>query len=323
MTTTQPTRLTARTPEDLLAMVPVVLGFAPEDSVVMLTFGADHPFHARVDLPDSRGDVREVVAALLDPVRAHRVRRVVFVIYAGDHAFATHVSRSLVRSFGAAGVEVIDVLRADGSRWFPVLRSRPGVPEWGVPYDLSAHAFTAQSVLDGRVTHGSRAELRATLGTDADGVSALVEQVRCWQDRPGQPAGEAAWASSLVRQHAKEGTPVSDVDAARLLVGIGDLQARDAVWMLMTRANAPEHVAFWTDLVRRSPEDLVAPPAALLAFAAWLSGHGALAWCAVDRCREAYPGYRLAGYIADALTRAVPPGVWDDQLFWASLDDPA
>ena len=44
--------LTAKSPEDVLAMVPVVLGFTPTDSLVMLTFGAASPFHARVDLPD-------------------------------------------------------------------------------------------------------------------------------------------------------------------------------------------------------------------------------------------------------------------------------
>jgi len=31
--------LTASTPEDVLAAVPVVLGFEPRDSVAMLTFG--------------------------------------------------------------------------------------------------------------------------------------------------------------------------------------------------------------------------------------------------------------------------------------------
>ena len=45
------TKLTTRTPEDVLAAVPVVLGFEPLDSVVMLTFGGGETFHARVDLP--------------------------------------------------------------------------------------------------------------------------------------------------------------------------------------------------------------------------------------------------------------------------------
>ena len=52
---TSPTTLTARTPEDILAVVPVVLGFEPTESLVMLTFGSDPPFHARVDLPDAAG----------------------------------------------------------------------------------------------------------------------------------------------------------------------------------------------------------------------------------------------------------------------------
>ena len=59
---TQSTTMTARTPEDVLAVVPVVLGFEPHDSLVMLTFGADPPFHARVDLPDRRSEVPDLVA---------------------------------------------------------------------------------------------------------------------------------------------------------------------------------------------------------------------------------------------------------------------
>jgi hypothetical protein len=69
-------------------------------------------------------------------------------------------------------------------------------------------------------------------------------------------------------------------------------------------------VDLWRDVVRRAPLDLLAAPAALLGFAAWLSGDGALAWCAVDRCRQAEPGYSLAGLLADALAGAVPPSSW-------------
>ena len=37
--TPTPVPLVARTPEDLLAFVPISLGFSPESSVAMLTFG--------------------------------------------------------------------------------------------------------------------------------------------------------------------------------------------------------------------------------------------------------------------------------------------
>ena len=75
----------------------------------------------------------------------------------------------------------------------------------------------------------------------------------------------------------------------------------------MGRDTARDHVAFWTDLVRRSPADLLPAPAALLGFAAWLAGHGALAWCAVDACQEADPDYGLADILSQLLAHAVPP----------------
>ena len=82
-------------------------------------------------------------------------------------------------------------------------------------------------------------------------------------------------------------------------------------WAQMDRENAEAHVDLWRDVVRRSPEDLLAPPAALLGFAAWLAGNGALAWCAVDRAHRAEPGYGLAGLLSQALAGGVPPSAWE------------
>ena len=78
----------------------------------------------------------------------------------------------------------------------------------------------------------------------------------------------------------------------------------------MTRENANAHVTLWTDVVRRTPTRFFAAPATLLAFAAWLSGHGAFAWCALDRCRESEPNYALAELLARMLDGAVPPTAW-------------
>ena len=50
----------------------------------MLTSGAAHPFHARLDLPRTAGERREAAESLLGPARRHRVTRVLFVLYAAD-----------------------------------------------------------------------------------------------------------------------------------------------------------------------------------------------------------------------------------------------
>ena len=62
--------------------------------------------------------------------------------------------------------------------------------------------------------------------------------------------------------------------------------------------------------MRRLPATHVAGPAAVLAFAAWLAGDGALSWCAVDRCRESDPTHSLAGLVAQLLESATPPDTW-------------
>ena len=95
-----------------------------------------------------------------------------------------------------------------------------------------------------------------------------------------------------------------------MLLGLLETQGRDAAWAAISRDVAARHVRLWTDAVQRAPDDLVAAPAAVLALAAWLAGHGALAWCAVDRCQAVDPGNTLARLVADMLTNAVPPSAW-------------
>jgi len=322
-TPTTPTSLVARSPEDLLAVVPIVLGFVPRDSVVMLTFGARHTFHARIDLPDP-GEVAGAVGALLDPARRHRVRRVVFVLYSDDARAAARVARALSRAFAAAGIDVLDSLRADGRRWWPLPDGHREVPERGVPYDLSAHPFAAQAVFEGHVTHGSRDQLAASLVPAPERVAAVSAAVGEVPSVPTHLAADAAWVRSTVTRHVTAGSAPPDRDVARLLGLLRDLRLRDVAWSAITRDDARDHVCFWTDVLRRSPTELVPAPAALLGFAAWLAGHGALAWCAVDACLEADPDYGLADILSQLLGRAVPPSEWDRETGWADVfDDPA
>ena len=85
---------------------------------------------------------------------------------------------------------------------------------------------------------------------------------------------------------------------------------RDVVWCDWTQDQAEGHARVWREVVRRSPDALVAPAAALCGFAAWLSGDGALAWCAVDRCLESDPTQTLGRLVSDLLDRAAPPSIW-------------
>ena len=294
------TKLTTRTPEDVLAAVPVVLGFEPHESVVMLTFGGVETFHARVGLPPPP-EADEAVDQLLGPALHHRVTRVVFVVYADDGPASRAVMERLRLAFGRAGIEVVETLRAHDGRWFAPGRS--GARAAGVPYDVSGHLFRAEAVADGIIVHGSRAELEASLRPSPDAVDEVARAVR---RAVPSPPGEIA---DLVDIRLEAGR-FKPVELARVLLGLLEAEGRDAAWAAMSRDDAARHVRLWADAVQRAPDDLVAAPAAVLGLAAWLSGHGALAWCAVDRSQAVEPGNTLAQLVADLLTHAVAPSAW-------------
>jgi hypothetical protein len=306
------TTLTAHGPEDLLAAVPVVLGFRPTDSVVMLTFDARRTFHARVDLPppdDLDADLPELAGALLGPCLTHGVGRVAFIVYSGDAVLAARVAVRLRDDFGGREIGVIDVLRAHDGLWCRV-PSRSGAREArGRPYDDATHPFAAQAVFDGQVTHASRDDLRQTLAPDFE-ARELVRSRQRGLEAPG-PA-EVGWATEVLTRCVATRVDPDDDESARLLWAIGRIDVRDAALFAVSPETSRDHLRIWSALVRRAPTEQVPAAAALTAFAAWQSGHGALAWCALDRCFEIEPDHALARALAECLTRAVPPSAWGE-----------
>ena len=299
------TALTARTPGDIAAFVPVALGFVPDHSVVMVSIGSPGGMNARVDLPHDPDDVDDVVEALLRPARRNGVREVVVVVYDDDTTVADEAAWAIHEEFTAAGIGVREVLRVHDDHWYAVLPGAPLAAYQGVPFTLAEHAFTAQAVFDGRVTHASREALRATIATDLDAVR------RAEPDRAVAGVLPPGALEILTRRHVTERTTFSGAELASVAVTVASADRRDEAWAWLTRAEARRAVDLWTDAVRRLPSSHVAGPAAVLAFTAWLVGDGALAWCAVDRCREAAPDHSLAGLVAQLLESATSPDTWE------------
>lgn len=323
-------RLRVRSPHDLLALVPFLFGFHPEESLVLVTdSSARQPVNVRVDLPDDGEELDALAAHLTDVAVRNGVPLVTAVVYTADGARAQRVFDVLGAALARAGVRVGEAVRADGRLWWSLTGcTGPCCPAEGTPYDLSSHPFTAQGVLDGRVTMASRRELAASLtGADPEDVAAVAGAAEDSTRRltaaarspMGVPAPESAraylvseghWVERRVGRFLSDGVPLDVRDAGRMLVMLVSIEVRDVAWALMSTGTARGHVELWRDLVRRSPPDLVAAPAALLGFAAWLRGDGALAWCAVDRCQAAEPDYSLAQLLTEALAAAVPPSSW-------------
>ena len=139
------TRFTVKTPADFIALAPVVLGFQPERSLVMMSVDS---FHARVDLPGEHG-IDEVIDVLLEPAMKHSVNRVAFVIYDdGDH---DELKRRLVDAFHGAAIDILAALQFRGDAY-----SEFGSDQWE-PFDIATHRITLDALYEDRAPrHASR-----------------------------------------------------------------------------------------------------------------------------------------------------------------------
>jgi len=314
-----------RCPDDLIALAPVVIGFHPTDSVVMLASDGHRPFHARVDLPPRSaplGDVADLARSLLEPALRNGIRGLAFVFFSDDERAVRRAWSALRRGTDGAGIRVQDVLRVDGRRYYPLLagaRQR----EIGIAYDVSSHPFLAQAVLHGLVVEKDRAALVASLVPDEaarqEVETAMAHAGLCDREPPRTAQDRRRWGDwvrVLVARHVEARTRASPDEVGRTAWAVQDLRVRDAAWGLITRSEARAHQEFWADVARRVPEALVPAPAALVGWAAWQAGNGALAWIGVDRCREVAPDYGMATILAGCLDRALPPESVDCDVTW-------
>jgi hypothetical protein len=95
-----------------------------------------------------------------------------------------------------------------------------------------------------------------------------------------------------------------------MLVALETISTRDAFWEDMSTQKTASHIALWSDLTRRAPDEVRAAPASMLGFASWLRGDGAKAWCALDQVPAELP-YSMAAIVASALQNGLHPREWE------------
>ncbi|GAA1802268.1 DUF4192 domain-containing protein [Planosporangium flavigriseum] len=142
------------------------------------------------------------------------------------------------------------------------------------------------------------------------------------EDDPGDRDGPVrdrrragARALTLAVRRYADGGRLTDDEVARLALLLVRIDVRDLCWARITVAGdqLEAHLRLWRDVTRRARADLVAAPATLFGYTAWRSGDGALAWIAVQRALDSNPAYSLALLLGEALDRALPPSLLDEQ----------
>jgi hypothetical protein len=149
-----------------------------------------------------------------------------------------------------------------------------------------------------RLERGSRTERQDALGRAV--VAAL----------PHPDAGPAAGATDEEGRAGRVGR-LDDAACLELALLVRDTLVRDVACALVTREDAPRHLALWQQVVARTPPDLASAPLCLVGVAAWAGGNGTLLNACCERLSALDPRYPMGRLLSDVSRRALPPAWWD------------
>jgi uncharacterized protein DUF4192 len=309
-------RLKARRPADLLAAVPYLLGFHPEESLVALFLRSGRVLlTARYDLGEPSGpDVADLVAQ-------HRPSGLVLVAYSADE----DRGRSELQAQAAAlpGVDLVDLLLVDGRRWWSLVCSGGCCPAEGSPYRPEDHPLSAEAVWSGLVARPDRDAVVATVAGPPESdwpelrrsAKPVGARLRRASRKERQDALGRAVVVALPRLGAaggdQAGVRLEDEVCLELALLVRDTLVRDVACALVTREDAGRHLALWQEVVARTPPELAAAPLCLAGIAAWASGNGTLLNACCERLATLDPSYAMGRLLSDVSRRALPPAWWD------------
>ncbi|MFJ8581528.1 DUF4192 domain-containing protein [Micromonospora sp. NPDC093277] len=326
MTPTDHPRLAVRSPADLIAAVPYLLGFHPAESVVVVALrGRRVVFAARGDLPEPGADPRPAARHLAQVVARQSTESATVIGY-GPAARVTGAVDAVGAALDESGLHVLDALRVTDGRWWSYLcTDAECCPPDGTPYDPTASEVSAAAVFAGQVALPDRAALTAQVSPFDGPVRVAMRRAtirarrrlgELTEDaaetalaggRSVRSAGVSALRGAFRRQ--RRGERLGDDEVAWLTVLLTHLPVRDHAWERTDGRDTD--IGLWTEVLRRAEPELIAAPGSLLAFAAWRAGYGALAAVALERVLAAHPDYSLALLLDDVLRRGLPPSELD------------
>jgi hypothetical protein len=325
----------AGSPAALLRLVPHLLGFMPEASLVVIGVAPPRDrirVTLRYDLPDPPAAdlAAEIAAHALGVLSAQQLTAAVAVGY-GSAALVTPVARELRESAWQAAIDLKEFLRvADGRYWSYVCGNEKCCPAEGVPFDATAAdpaeaealAAVGDRVLATRAAVAARVaplggiaaeSMRQATRRAEQHVAQLLAKVRksarLGAARQMIATEGLAAVGAMITRYREGGRFTTDYEIARITVALRDLRVRDDAWARMDPSHAEAHQRLWTDVVRRAQPGYVAAPAALLAFVAWQSGDGALANVTLDRALADDPRYSMALLLRQVITAGAPPAL--------------
>lgn len=320
-------------PAQIVNAVPYLVGFEPENSLVVLSLRGKRNrvgVTARVDLPPP-GFAATCADQFMSFLERDKATQVVVALYppsvGRDHPALAPLVDAFVERLTQTQIRLNDVLCIYDGRWWSLQCTNTRCcPADGTPIEPEgASPLAAAMVASGRVVLASRRELEATIapvtGATAAAMASALRQAserligELGAGRRLQERDESLELfAATVRAWHETHTPLSTDDAARLIVALDDVLVRDEI-LTWTEGDWGEATrSMVTELARRAVPPFEVPALTLLGWIAYLQGDGAIATIALERAVAADPDYGLAQLLDQALLGGLNPSTFQSTV---------
>jgi hypothetical protein len=310
-------------PLDVLGAVPYLLGYHPSDCSVLIGLrDRQLVLTALTELPAGRA----AVDGLYGLIEGSDIDSAILVAYDSSERVLPMLPR-IVTGLRWLGVDVLEVLRTDGERYWSYVCGDPRCcPPDGTPYDVRNSRVAAEATLAGLSALPDRAtfdaQVESVTGAAREAMTRATDRayrrlhdlLAGARDEPTLraelvQAGNAALDAGLAAQ--RSGGTLDDDATAWLCVLAGWSEVRDLSWARLgeTAKALATSRSLWLDVLRRAEPHLVPVPGTLFALAAWRRGEIVLARAAIERVLAQDPTHEMALFIESAIIRGDPPSV--------------
>lgn len=307
---------TLTSPHDLLAAIPFLIGYHPENSLVLVALKDDTVGMAmRVDMPtDIAPESYDLLASHFQREAADAALIVAYVDLQTDpEPVLINTSAALLR----AGISIKESLIVSDGRYRSMLcHDSECCPPLGSPIpDIDSSRIAAEHVIAGHPM--PYANVSGLVQSIAALPSAMEESWQCevqafWVESDSENLldlqRDGATAVIDLAGEYTQGRGAEDRElAARVIGRISDIQVRDFALGSHNDETADAYWQMWRDLLLIAPRGFVAPIASIFAALAYERGEGALAHKALDRALADDERYSLALLLRRVFTAGWPP----------------
>lgn len=301
MTHSERPTLRIRTVDDLVAVIPRLLGFQPHESLTLVVIEEGSlQVTARVDLAACSGPG---LARQFGPLWArHPAALFLVVAYSADETSAWVA----LDAFADAAPATLELRRfhADGTRWSEAW----GAP--GQPYDPSTNVAAVAAAYEGLAVLPDREAVVASLDPAAT-PRQVRRALRAVERRGLDHDGLVGAALALVEAADAGQTAVGLEEVAILALASYDLAFREAAILSTSRANATARIELWRTVVRGTVPSCAGFALVVLGLAAWVAGQGALQVVCLERAQSLATDRSWLDFLSHVNTLVVPPSEWE------------